>query len=42
MAPGGQSDEEMIIRSNQYLTIGINRKTGRAFVEEKASGEVWV
>ena len=42
MAPGGQSDEELIIRSNQYLTIGINRKTGRAFVEEKASGEVWV
>jgi hypothetical protein len=40
-APGGQSDEETIIRSNPYLSIGINRKTGRAFVEEKISGEVW-
>ena len=40
-APGEQSDEETIIRSNPFLTIGINRKTGRAFVEERTSGEVW-
>ena len=34
--------EDTIVRSNQFLTIGLNRRTGRAFVEEKDSGENWV
>ena len=34
--------EESIVRSNRFLTIGLNRRTGRAFVEEKGSGETWV
>jgi hypothetical protein len=33
---------DLIVKSNRFLSIGINRKTGRAFVEEKSSGEVWV
>src|SRR5215831_15562567 len=33
---------ELIVRSDRFLSIGINRKTGAAFVEEKSSGEVWV
>jgi hypothetical protein len=40
-SPGVQSGEELITRSNRHLTIGINRKTGRAFVEERTSGEIW-
>ena len=36
------SDEDVIVRSNSHLTIGIHRKTGRAFVEEKSSGEIWI
>src|SRR5215469_12983014 len=34
--------EDTIVRSNRFLTIGLNRKTGRAFIEEKSSGETWV
>jgi hypothetical protein len=37
----GPSDEETIVRSNPHLTIGLHRKSGRAFVEEKHSGETW-
>ena len=33
---------DLIVRSDRFLSIGINRKTGAAFVEEKSSGEVWV
>ena len=39
---GGADEGDSIVRSNRFLSIGINRKTSRAFVEEKSSGEVWV
>ncbi|MGD0123775.1 MAG: hypothetical protein ABSF46_00350 [Terriglobia bacterium] len=42
-ASEGPSEQgDLILKSNRFLSIGINRKTGRAFVEEKSSGEVWV
>jgi hypothetical protein len=31
-----------IVRSNEFLSIGAHRATGKAFVEEKVSGETWV
>ena len=40
-AQAAQSDDT-IIRSNRFLTIGLNRSNGRAFIEEKGSGETWV
>ena len=39
--PAAQSDET-IVRSNRFLTIGLNPRTGKAFIEEKGSGETWV
>ncbi len=39
---GASEEEDSIIRSNRFLSLGINRTTGRAFVEERSSGEVWV
>lgn len=34
--------DETIVRSNRFLSIGIHRKTGKAFVEEKSSEETWI
>jgi hypothetical protein len=34
--------DETIVRSNRLLTIGLNRKTGRAFIEQNGSGETWL
>ena len=31
-----------MVRSNEFLSIGIEPATGKAFVEEKVSGETWV
>ena len=39
---GPHQEGDLIVRSNRLLSIGINRSTGRAFVEEKSTGEVWV
>src|SRR6516162_4166063 len=33
---------DTISKSNHFLGIGIDRKSGRAFVEEKGSGETWI
>jgi hypothetical protein len=33
---------ETIVRSNRFLSIGLNQRTGIAFVEEKGSGETWI
>jgi hypothetical protein len=41
-APAEQTQEGVIVRSNEFLSIGIERTTGKAFVEEKVSGETWV
>jgi len=38
----GVPTEDIIVRSNRFLTIGLNRRSGRAFLEEKGSGETWV
>ena len=34
--------EDTIVRSNRFLTIGLNRTTGKAFIEQKSSSEIWV
>src|SRR5580765_975560 len=41
-ALAGQTPEDTIVHSNGFLSIGIQRETGKAFVEEKNSGEVWI
>jgi hypothetical protein len=39
---GHQAPEGTNVRSNGFLSIGLQPVTGKAFVEEKASGETWV
>jgi hypothetical protein len=36
------SASDTISKSNRFLGIGIDRKSGRAFIEEKGSGETWI
>ena len=40
-APAEQTQEEAIVRSNEFLSIGMHRVTGKAFVQQKISGETW-